>query len=78
MGMEVVEEGDYNYTCRYTVTTRITPALKMGSDESHFNVSFIVRDNVTRQCPKTTTFLKRKVSRSGFEQRFLLHTSLKP
>ena len=23
---------------------------------SHFNVSFIVRDKVTRQCPQTTTF----------------------
>ena len=29
---------------------------RMGSDESHFNVSFIVRDKVTRQCPKTTIF----------------------
>ena len=28
----------------------------MGSDESHFNVSIIVRDKVTRQCPETTTF----------------------
>ena len=28
----------------------------MGSDESHFNISLIVRDKVTRQCPKTTTF----------------------
>ena len=27
-----------------------------GSDESHFNVSLIVRDKVTRQCPQTTTF----------------------
>ena len=26
---------------------------KMDSDESHFNVSLIVRDNVTRQCPQT-------------------------
>ena len=26
------------YTCRYTVTTRMTPAFKMGRDESHFNV----------------------------------------
>ena len=24
------------------------PALKMGSDESHFNVSLIMRDKVTR------------------------------
>ena len=30
--------------------------IKMGSDESHFNVSLIVRDKVTRQCPQTTTF----------------------
>ena len=29
--------------------------IKMGSDESH-NVSLIVRDKVTRQCPQTTTF----------------------
>ena len=30
--------------------------IKMGRDESHFNVSLIVRDKVTRQCPQTTTF----------------------
>ena len=29
--------------------------IQMGSDESHFNVSLIVRDNVTRQSPQTTT-----------------------
>ena len=34
----------------------------MGSDDSHFNVSLIVRDKVTRQCPQTTIFLKRKES----------------
>ena len=28
----------------------------MGSDESHFNVSLIVRVEVTRPCPQTTTF----------------------
>ena len=26
--MEVGEEGDYNYTYRYTVTTRMTTALR--------------------------------------------------
>ena len=31
-------------------------SIKMGSDESHFNVSLIVRDKVTTQCPQTTTF----------------------
>ena len=30
--------------------------IKMGSDESYFNVSLIVRDKVTRQCPQTTIF----------------------
>ena len=30
--------------------------IKVGCDESHFNVSLIVRDTVTRQCPQTTTF----------------------
>ena len=30
--------------------------IKMGSDESHFNVSLIVRDKITRQCPQTTIF----------------------
>ena len=51
--MEVWEEGEYIYiyivyTYRYTVTIRMT-CIKMGSDESHFNVSLIVRDKVTRQ-----------------------------
>ena len=30
--------------------------IKMGSDESRFNVSLIVRRKVRRQCPQTTTF----------------------
>ena len=30
--------------------------IKMGSDESLFNVSLIVRDKVTRQCAQATTF----------------------
>ena len=33
--------------------------FKMGSDESHFNVSLIVRDKVTRQCSQTTAFKKK-------------------
>ena len=59
------------YTCRYTVTTRMTQfcikvgrdeshlndsSIKMGSNGSHFNVSLLVRDTVTRRCPQTTTF----------------------
>ena len=42
--------GEYIYTYRYAVITRI------GSDESHLNVSLFVRDKVTRQCPQTTAF----------------------
>ena len=38
------------YTYHYTVI-----CIKMGSDGSHFNVSLIVRDKVTRQCPQITT-----------------------
>ena len=30
--------------------------IKMGSDESHFNVSLIMWDKVTRQCLQTTMF----------------------
>ena len=30
--------------------------IKMGSDGSHFNVSLIVRDKVSGQCPQTTIF----------------------
>ena len=41
------------YTYRDTVTTRMT-CIKMGSDERHFNVSLIVKDKVTRQCPQNT------------------------
>ena len=35
---------------------QIDSCIKMGSDESHFNVLLILRDEVTRQCPQTTTF----------------------
>ena len=43
--------------------------IKTGnSDESHFNVSLIVRDKVTRQCQQSTTILKRKESRCGIER----------
>ena len=48
-----------NYSC-----------VKMGSDESHFNVSLTARDNITRQCPQTQ-LLKTKESRNGIELRYL-------
>ncbi len=43
------------YTYRYTVTTSMIPALRWAV-MSHFNVSLIVRDKVTRPCPQTTIF----------------------
>ena len=47
--------------------------IKMSSDASHFNVSLIVRNKATTQCPETTVFWRerRKESRSGFEPRSL-------
>ena len=48
----------------------------MGSNENHFNVSLIVRDKVTRQCPQATAFLKRSESRSGIEPRSFSLTAL--
>ena len=67
-GMEVGGEGEL-YTYHYTVTTRNDSCIKMGIYESHFNVSLIVMDKVTGQYPQSTTFLKRKESRSGIEPR---------
>ena len=32
------------------------PCIKMGNDKSHFSVSLIVRDSVTKQCPQTIMF----------------------
>ena len=43
--------------------------IKVASDESHFNVSSIVRDKITRQCPQTATLSMRKEIRSGIEPR---------
>ena len=34
--------------------------IKVGNDESYFNVLLIVRDKVTRQYPQTTTFGERE------------------
>ena len=52
--------------------------IKMGSDESHFNVSVIVRDKVKRQSPQTTTFLEEKGEPKRNRAEALLLTSLTP
>ena len=66
----------YNY--RYTVTTRMTPALRWAAMRTihRFNVSLIVMDKVTRQCSQTTTFSKRRESRSRIRAEALALTSL--
>ena len=51
--------------------------IKMDSDESHFNVSLIVRDKVTRQCPQTTTF-EEKGELKRIRTEIRLFTSLTP
>ena len=73
--MEVEKEGDY-----ISIATLSPPndsCVKMGSDESHFNVSFIVRDKVTRQCLKTTAF-EEKGEPKRIRTEVLLLTSLTP
>ena len=66
--MEVGEEGGL-YTYRYTGTTRMTPTFKMGSNESHFNVSVGGEGQSHKTVPTKHNLLKRKESRSGFEPR---------
>ena len=53
--MEVGEEGDYIYLSLHCHHQNDS-CIKMGGNESCFNVSLIVRDKVTRQCPQTTIF----------------------
>ena len=53
------------------------PCIKMGSDESHFNVSFTARDKVTRQCSQTTTF-EMKGEPKRIQTEVPLPTSLTP
>ena len=51
--------------------------IKMGSDESHLNISLIVRDKVTRQCPQATTF-EEKGEPKRIRTEVPLFTSLTP
>ena len=52
--MEVGEEGDtfLSLHCH----PQNDSCIRMGNDESHLNVSLIVRDKVTRQCPTDHNF----------------------
>ena len=51
--------------------------IKMDNADSHFNVSLIVRDKVTRQYPQITIFLEEKEDPKRYRAEVLL-TSLKP
>ena len=51
--------------------------IKIGSGESHFNVSLIVRDEVTSQCPQPTT-LEEKGEQKRVRTEVPLLTSLTP
>ena len=66
--MEVGKEGGYIYLSLHCHHQNDS-CIKMGSDESRFNVSLTVMDKVTGQCPQTTIFLKRKENRSRIDPR---------
>ena len=51
--------------------------IKMGRDDSHFNVSLTMRDKVTRQCPQTPTFEEQGEPKQ-IQTEVLLLTSLTP
>ena len=73
-GMEVGGEGDFIYLSLHCHHQNDF-CIRVGSDESHFNVSLIVRDKVTRQCPQTTTF-EEKGEPKQIRTEVLLLTSL--
>ena len=65
--MEVGEEGDYNYTYRYTVTTRMTSALRWVAMRAI--LMFHHCEGQSHKTVSTPQLLKRKESRSGIEPR---------
>ena len=65
------------YTYRYTVTTRMT-CIKMGCDESHFNVSLIVTDKVTKQSPLKGHSFTRSAPSERFGYQYDCGSSLAP
>ena len=54
--MEVGEEGDYNYTYRYTFTTRMIPALRWAAMRAILMFQWEVIDKATGQCPQTKRY----------------------
>ena len=50
--------------------------IKIGSDESHLNVSFIAKGTVARQCPQTIYFFSKRRAAVG-NQTYVVHLSTK-
>ena len=76
--MEVGEQGDYNLYLSLHCHHQNDSCIKMDSDESHFNVSLIVRDKVTRQCHAQTTIFEEKGQPKRIRTEVPLLTSLTP
>ena len=75
--MEVGEEGEYIYlslNCHHQNDS----CIKNSNDESHFNVSLIVRDKVTRHCLQTTAFEQKGEPKRNRTEVPLLTTSQTP
>ena len=67
--MEVGEEGDYTIILSLHCHHQNDFCIKMGSDDSHFNVS-VGSDGQSHKTVSTNhNLLKRRESRSGFEPR---------
>ena len=71
------EGGDYIIYLSLHCHRQSNSCIKMGSDDSPFNVSLIVRDEVTRQCPQSTTF-EEKGEPKQLDPSVLLSCCLRP
>ena len=65
------------YTYRYTATTRMT-CIKMGSDESHFNVSVGSDEQSHKTVSKNHNFFEEKGEPKRIRTEVLPLTSLPP
>ena len=75
--MEVGEEGDYIPSYRYTVTTRMIPALRWAAtDESHFNVSVGSDGQSHRKVSTNHSLLEEKGEPKQYRTEVLPLTSL--
>ena len=78
--MEVLRwgRGGGLYTYRYTVTTRMIPCIKMGSDESHFNVSVGSDEQSHKTVSTNHNLFEEKGEPKRYRTEVLTLTSLTP